>query len=173
MPTPSPDRLAEYGRKGVELLLRTVGQAPEQRGARSLAAEHGIPKGKSAVTVFAGFGLQGIVDQKSREPESLANSFAECLKAMQHPKLYAGADALVVVAPEHERTFREAGWSKARLYDELYTRTQRPADEIMPGVDDMAEGTSAFASGTMARKFREGGVGDQNIAIFRAIAEGI
>lgn len=123
-----------------------------------LATERGIPEGKNAVTVFAGYGLQGIVDQKSREPESLAQSFAECLKAVQHPKLYFGADALVVVCPEHERTFREAGWNKARLYDELYTRTQRPAEEVLPGAGGIAEGTSAFAPGTMARKFRDGGL---------------
>lgn len=123
-----------------------------------LATERGIAEGRSAVTVFAGYGVQGIVDQKSREPESLAQSFAECLKALQHPKLYGGADALVVVAPEHERTFREAGWSKARLLKELHARAQRPADEILPGVDGIAEGTGAFAPGTMARKFRDGGL---------------
>lgn len=134
--------------------------AEDEEGScwESLATERGIPKGKNAVTVFAGYGLQGIVDQKSRDPESLAQSFAECLKAVQHPKLYQGADALVVVCPEHERTFREAGWSKARLYDELYARAQRLADEIMPGAGGVAEGTTAFAAGTMARKFRDGGL---------------
>lgn len=40
MPIPSPDRLEEYARKGVELLLRTVGQAPEERGGRRLASQH-------------------------------------------------------------------------------------------------------------------------------------
>jgi hypothetical protein len=134
--------------------------AEDEEGScwESLATERGIPEGKNAVTVFAGYGLQGIVDQKSRDPESLAQSFAECLKAVQHPKLYQGADALVVVCPEHERTFREAGWSKARLYDELYARTHRLADEIMPGAGGVAEGTTAFAAGTMARKFRDGGL---------------
>ena len=124
----------------------------------SLASERGIADGKSAVTVFAGFGLQGIVDQKSRDPESLAQSFAECLKVLQHPKLYHGADAMVVVSPEHERTFREAGWGKAKLYDELYARTQSPAEDIMPGAGGVAEGTTAFAAGTMAPKFRAGGL---------------
>lgn len=134
--------------------------AEDEEGSswESLASERGIAAGRSAVTVFAGFGLQGIVDQKSRDPDSLAQSFSECLKAMQHPKLYAGADAMVVVAPEHERTFREAGWSKARLYDELYARTQRPTEEIQPGVGGIAEGTRAFPAGTMMRKFREGGL---------------
>ena len=134
--------------------------AEDEEGScwESLADERGIPVGKNAVTVFAGYGLQGIVDQKSRTPESLAQSFAECLKALQHPKLYPGADALVVVCPEHERTFRDAGWNKARLYDELYERTRRPADEITPGAGGVAEGSSAFASGTLASKFRDGGL---------------
>ncbi len=134
--------------------------AEDEEGSswESLAAERGIAEGKSAVTVFAGYGVQGIVDQKSRDPESLAQSFAECLKALQHPKLYLGADALIVVCPEHERTFQAAGWSKARVLEELYARTQRPAEEILPGVDGMAEGTSAFAPGTMARKFRDDGL---------------
>ena len=41
-----------------------------------LSVERGVKPGQSAVTVFAGYGLQGIVDQKSRDPESLARSFA-------------------------------------------------------------------------------------------------
>ncbi|MEM8970643.1 MAG: thioredoxin [Pseudomonadota bacterium] len=134
--------------------------AEDEEGSswESLATERGIPEGKNAVTVFAGFGLQGVVDQKSRDPESLAQSFAECLKAFHHPKLYAGADALIVISPEHERTFQKAGWSKQRLYDELYQRTQSKADDIMPGIGGMAEGTSAFPAGTLANKFRAGGL---------------
>ena len=74
-------------------------RAEDEEGScwESLATERGISEGRNAVTVFAGYGLQGIVDEKSRDPESLAQSFAECLKAFQHPKLYPGADALVVV----------------------------------------------------------------------------
>jgi hypothetical protein len=134
--------------------------AEDEEGScwESLAAEKGVPAGKSAVTVFAGYGLQGMVDQKSREPESLAESFAESLKALQHVKAFPGVDALVVVCPEHERTFREAGWSKARLYEELYARAVRPAEEVLPGAGGIAEGSKAFAPGTVARKFRDGGL---------------
>ena len=48
-----------------------------------LSVERGLKPGQSAVTVFAGYGLQGIVDQKSRDPESLARSFAESLEGDQ------------------------------------------------------------------------------------------
>lgn len=37
MPLPRRDQFDVYARKGVDLLLRTLGQAPEQRGARRLA----------------------------------------------------------------------------------------------------------------------------------------
>lgn len=91
-----------------------------------LSVERGIKPGRSAVTVFAGFGLQGMVDQKSRAPESLARSFAESLKAIHNVKLAPCCDALLVICPEHERTFRNAGWSKARLYEELHKLVRNP-----------------------------------------------
>lgn len=50
MPLPRRDHLEEYARKGVELGLRSIGQAPEQRAARRLAAERGPdPAGGPAV----------------------------------------------------------------------------------------------------------------------------
>ena len=74
-----------------------------------LSVERGLGPGVSAVTVFAGFGLQGVIDQKSRDPESLSRSMAESLKAIQSVKIAPACDAILVVCPEHERTFREAG----------------------------------------------------------------
>lgn len=80
-----------------------------------LSVERGLPPGTSAVTLFAGEGVRGVIDQASREPESLARSFAACLRTVGHPKLPLAFDALVVVSPEHARVFREAQWSKARF----------------------------------------------------------
>ena len=65
---------------------------------------------------------------------------------------------MLVVCPEHERTFREAGWSKAKLYEELYARAQRLSDELLPGAGGIAEGTGGHAPGTMVRKIRDGGL---------------
>jgi hypothetical protein len=124
-----------------------------------LAVERaGLKPGQSAVTVFAGFGLQGVVDQKSRTPESLARSFAESLKVMFNVKSAPSADALIVMSPEHERTFRNAGWSKARLYDELYKLTEIPGEDLAAGAKGIAEGGPASRAGTMVGKFRPGGL---------------
>ena len=123
-----------------------------------LAVERGLKPGQSAVTVFAGFGLQGMVDQKSREPESLARSFAESLKAIHNVKLAPSCDALLVICPEHERTFRNAGWTKARLYEELYKLCEIPGEDLVAGAKGIAEGGPASLAGKTVNKFRPGGL---------------
>ncbi len=123
-----------------------------------LSVERGLAPGVSAVTAFAGYGLQGIVDQKSRTPESLARSFAECLKAIYNVKLAPACDAILVVCPEHERTFRDAGWSKRRLYDELDRLCQIPGAELVQGARGIAEGGPPSLAGTRVNKFRPGGL---------------
>jgi hypothetical protein len=123
-----------------------------------LSVERGVSRGVSAVTVFAGFGLQGVVDQKSRDPESLSRSIAESLKAIHNVKLAPACDAMLVVCPEHERTFRAAGWSKARLYEELYKLCDIPGDQLVAGARGIAEGYGPWVVDKTRNKFRPGGL---------------
>jgi hypothetical protein len=123
-----------------------------------LSVERGLAPGVSAVTLFAGFGLQGIVDQKSRDPESLSKSFAESLKAVHSVKLAPACDALVVVCPEHERTFRAAGWTKERVYEELYRLCEIPGEDLVSGAKGIAEGGPLSLAGKRVNKFRPGGL---------------
>jgi len=123
-----------------------------------LSTDFGLARGVSSVTVFAGFGLQGVVDQKSRTPESLARSMAESLKAIHNVKLAPACDAMLVVCPEHERTFRQAGWSKQRLLDELMQLCEIPGDSLVRGVRGIDEGYPASVAGTTRNKFRPGGL---------------
>jgi thiol-disulfide isomerase/thioredoxin len=124
----------------------------------SLATERGIEVGRSAVTLFAGEGPRALVDQKSRTADSLARSFAACLRSVGHPKLPMAFDAIVVVSPEHMRTFASEGWDKDRLRAEVLSHLQLPGSEIVRGVDGIAEGIpEAFVDSTLA-KFRDGGL---------------
>ncbi len=121
-----------------------------------LAAERGVPG--DAVTLFAGAGVQPVVDQLSRDPESLARSFAACLRVAAHPKLPMAFDALLVVCPEHGRVFREAGWDRARLLAELEALLVLPAAELVRGAGGMAEGVPEAFEGHDLPKFRPGGL---------------
>ena len=123
-----------------------------------LSVSRGAAAGASAVTLFAGAGVQPVVDQLSRTPESLASTFAACLRVVAHPKLPIAFDALVVVSPEHARVFREASWSRARLLEELTARLQLPGSELVRGAGGITEGLPESLAGATLPKFRDGGL---------------
>jgi hypothetical protein len=124
----------------------------------SLAMDRGMSADQSTVTAFAGYGLQGVVDQKSREPESLCRTFAASLRAFHHVKLAPAGDAMLVVCPEHERTFRDAGWSKQQMVARLYELLAIPGSELVVGADGMAEGIPREFKDKIINKFRPGGL---------------
>lgn len=134
--------------------------AEDEEGSswQPLAQQRGVAPGRSAVTAFAGYGLHSVVDQKSREPMSLARSFAAAMRAVHNIKLAPACDMLLVVCPEHERTFRAAGWSKQRLHDELMTLLEIPAADLMAGAHGIAEGRATPPATPTVNKIRPGGL---------------
>ena len=127
---------------------------------RSIAAEHGVPAGESAVTLLTGDGLQPIGDERSRTPESLSVSMAQALKAVYHHKWSLEADVILAVAPEHSRVFEQAGWSKARLRQQLESLLIINSASLVAGIDDCEEGIEsevAHAHPTLP-KFTPGGI---------------
>ena len=155
------------GRPG-EIDRATLGQpgkytfcfAEDEAGSpwEPLSVERGLPEGTSAVTLFAGDGPRGMADQKSRTPESLARSLAWELEGVFHRKLALIADALVVVSPEHARIFRDAGWAKARLRQELQDLLTRPGTELVPGAAGCTEGIPDSLAGADVPKFAPDGI---------------
>jgi hypothetical protein len=125
-----------------------------------LSTDLGAKRGVNTVTLFTGEGPRTIVDQLSREPESLARSFAACLRSVCHPKLVLAFDAMLVIGPEHARVFREAGWSKARLVTKLGELLLVPGAELARGAGGIAEGIPlpAAAQRQALPKFRPGGL---------------
>jgi hypothetical protein len=123
-----------------------------------LSADFGFAPGTNTVTLFPGESPRTIVDQLSRDPESLARSFAASLRALHHPKLLLAFDCLLAVGPEHSRIFREAGWSKAQLVARLHELLQIPGAEVVRGAGGIAEGLPEHLAGATLPKFRPGGL---------------
>jgi hypothetical protein len=123
-----------------------------------LHVELGYAEDASTVTLFAGEGPRGVVDQLSREPDSLARSFAACLRTVQHPKLPIVFDAVLVIGPEHARVFREAGWSKAKLRERLRELTLLEGADIVRGAGGIAEGVPEHLRDIQLPKFRPDGI---------------
>ncbi len=141
-----------------------------------LSVERGFPEGTSTVTLFAGEGPNGMCDQKSREPESLARSMAWALDAVWHPKLALLTDAVLVVSPEHGRVFREAGWSKAQLRERLIELLTKPLSEIGAGAQGCAEGMSLGPFGVkdaFGGSVGDGGADPAEIRIPKFVPDGL
>ena len=125
---------------------------------QSLAQQRGFAQETSTVTLIAGGGVHGMMDQQSRTAEGLADSFARSLLSVAHHKIAFAADALLVVSPEHARVFKEAGWSKQQLIDKIQALTIRKGSHIVRGADGNAEGMPAQFAAAAFSKFRPGGL---------------
>ena len=123
-----------------------------------LSVDRGAVAGQNTVTVFAGEGPRNIVDQLSRDPESLAKSFAVNLRTLHHSKAVMAFDCLLAVSPEHARVFREASWSKEQLVERLHELLLIPGEELVRGAGGILEGLPEGVAGKMIPKFRPDGL---------------
>jgi hypothetical protein len=123
-----------------------------------LSTDLGLPAGRNTVTLFPGEGPRSIVDQLSRDPESLARTFAANLRTLHHPKLVLAFDCILAIGPEHARVFAEAGWTKDRLLARVHELLQIPGSELVRGAGGIAEGLPEHFRDATFPKFRPGGV---------------
>lgn len=122
-------------------------------------AERGLAPTASAVTLFAGEGPHGISDHASRTARALAGSLGWSMAGIwnsKHFPLYS--HTLLVVGPEHARTFAGEGWSKADLKRHLYETIRRPYRELLPDADhgegtNLRHGRTASTPDAMIPKF--------------------
>ena len=124
----------------------------------SLAESRGLSANEDAVTVFAGEGPRCVVDQLARDPESLANTFAACLRTLHNPKLVLAFDAIIIIGPEHARVFADAGWDRARVLTEIHARLQVAGSDLVRGAHGIAEGIPAHLEHLTLPKFRPDGL---------------
>jgi len=134
--------------------------AEDEEGSpwQPLSVDLGAERGVSTVTLFPGEGTRNIVDQLSREPESLARTLAVNLRTLQHPKMAMAFDCMLVIGPEHARVFKRAGWDKAQLLARLHELLQLPGSEIIRGAGGIAEGLPQAMANATLPKFRPGGI---------------
>ena len=125
----------------------------------TLAGQLGIEPDVDAITLFAGEGPRCVVDQLSRQPDSLARSLAANLQVLHHPKLVVAFDAVLVMGPEHARVFANAGWTREQIISGINAHLNRPGSELIRGAGEIAEGLpQEFADIPAVPKFRDGGL---------------
>jgi hypothetical protein len=96
----------------------------------------GLAPGTSAVTLFAGEAPHGISDHASRTARSLAGSLGWSMAGLwnsKHFPLYS--HTMLVVGPEHARTFADDGWSREDLARHLHETIRVPYRTLLADAD--------------------------------------
>ena len=117
-----------------------IGELEELSCWEPLHVERGFAREQSTVTVFAAEAPRAIRDQLSRNARSLGATMGLSLEAVAHVKLHGMDQALLVVSPEHARTFEQDGYSKDDLRARIQEVTARPLRDVLPN-DECQKGT--------------------------------
>ena len=110
------------------------------------------------MTVFAGFGLQGVVDQKSRDPESLSRSFAKSLKAIHNVKSRRPATRCWWSARNTNGLSTTPAGARRDFIRSFTGCAKSPATSWWPAPGGIAEGGPPSLAGNIVNKFRPGGL---------------
>jgi hypothetical protein len=101
--------------------------AEDEEGAPSwlpLAVERGVPAGASAVTVMAAQSPHQLMNEWTRDPRELLETYAAALRHnMLTYSIWAGNYA-IVVAPQHREVLVAAGWSKRDVRERVFERAR-------------------------------------------------
>ncbi|TAM84314.1 MAG: hypothetical protein EPN41_13475 [Candidimonas sp.] len=92
-----------------------------------LAQERGVPAGTSAVTVLSVESPHQIMNEWTRDPRELLDTYSACMRGnMLEYSIWKGNYAMVV-APQHREVFNTAGWTKQDIREYMFEhcRVQR------------------------------------------------
>ena len=89
-----------------------------------LAVERGVPAGASAVTVLAAGSPHQLMNEWTRDPRELAETYAATIRAnLLTYSIWAGNYA-ILVGRQHRDAFVAAGWSKCDLREYVHERAR-------------------------------------------------
>ena len=113
-----------------------VGEDEEESPWEPLHVERGFRPDQSTVTLFGGHSPFQINDHASRTAEQLALSLGWTMASVwNHKNFPVFSDTVLILGPEHAKTFAQDGWSKSDLRQFLFEKIRRPFRELKPGVN--------------------------------------
>ena len=101
-----------------------VAEDEEDNTWTPLSAERGVPAGQSAVTVLAAGSSHQLMNEWTREPRELLETYAATMRAnLLTYSIWAGNYA-IVVGPQHREVLQAAGWSKRDVREFIHERAR-------------------------------------------------
>jgi len=97
-----------------------------------LHVERGFGATESCVTVCGSEAPHNVNDHGSTSAEALLFAIAGTAATTGSNDVYLGGEPLVVLGPEHARTFADSGWSKADVKRAIWERARVRLDRFSP-----------------------------------------
>ncbi|PYM48140.1 MAG: hypothetical protein DME14_12635 [Candidatus Rokuibacteriota bacterium] len=97
-----------------------------------LHVERGFGAAESCVTVCGSEAPHNVNDHGSTSAEALVFALAGTAATTGSNDVYLGGEPLVVLGPEHARTFADSGWSKADVKRVIWERARVRLDRFSP-----------------------------------------
>ncbi len=98
-----------------------------------LHEERGLPKGSSAVTVFAGWGVHQFSDHLSRTAEGILGTAADSMRALGTGNCVGQGECVLLLCPEHRDTIAKDGWDKKATRGYLFNHARRSLADLKRG----------------------------------------
>ena len=92
-----------------------------------------MPRGSSAVTVFAGWGVHQFSDHLSRTAEGILNVAADSMRAFGTGNCVGQGECVVLLCPEHRETIAKDGWDKKAIREHLFQHARRSLADLKRG----------------------------------------
>ncbi|HEY7677231.1 MAG TPA: hypothetical protein VIG69_09175 [Candidatus Methylomirabilis sp.] len=98
-----------------------------------LHEERGLPRGSSAVTVFAGWGVHQFSDHLSRTAEGILGTAADSMRALGTGNCVGQGECVLLLCPEHRDTIAKDGWDKKAIRGYLFNHARRSLADLKRG----------------------------------------
>jgi hypothetical protein len=103
-----------------------IAEHEETNPWQPLHVERGFAPHQSALTLFAAEAPHGVSEHTARTPNQVLKSISYALATVWTYRACLGAEAVVVLCPEHAQTIHRAGWTKQQARDFLFENTGVP-----------------------------------------------
>ena len=103
-----------------------IAENEEENPWEPFHVERGLPKGSSAITLFAAEPPRGVSEHQARSGSVILKAICRALATVWTYRACIAFEALVVLCPEHVRTLSRDGFSKQQIREFLFESTAIP-----------------------------------------------
>jgi hypothetical protein len=89
-----------------------------------LSVLRGVPKGASAVTVMAALGPRQVMNEWTRDPKEILETFAAEMRANQLNYSIYGGNYAIIISKQLREHIQAAGWTKQHVAEFLFERAR-------------------------------------------------